>query len=126
MNSLYTICFILRHDFDTGITVGYISSRNEFRIHDTLLRIPHHFRRYNHPLLIPLLIVERMLKEPSSDYDLNDQAIYEVEVATGFHSFTGVTTKDPNPDYRQLAKQLGKAASSYTFARTTVGHYACP
>src|SRR5271154_3032523 len=88
MNSLYTICSIIRHNFETGITVGYISSRTEFRIHDTLLGIPQHFRLHNHPVLIPLLMMERMLKEPSRDYGVNDQAIYEVEVATGFHSFS--------------------------------------
>lgn len=54
MNSLFTISSILRHDFETGITVGYISSRNEFRIHDALLGIPQQFLLWNHPLFDPL------------------------------------------------------------------------
>lgn len=64
--------------------------------------------------------MERMLKEPSRDYTLNDKAIKDVEIATGFHGFTGVISDDRGPDStnRQLAKQLGKAASNYGFART--------
>lgn len=118
MNSLYTISSTLRHDFKTGITVGYISSRTEFRIHDAILGIPQQFLLGNHPLLIPLLMMERMLQEPSRDYGLNDQAIYDIEVATGFHGFSGVIPDGhDDPDCRQLAKQLGKAAGQYGFAK---------
>jgi hypothetical protein len=63
-------------------------------------------------------MMERMLKEPSRDYGLNAKVIYEVEVATGFHSFSKVILDNGDPDYPQLAKQLDKAASNYAFART--------
>jgi hypothetical protein len=112
---------VLHHDFETGTTVGYILSHPKFSIHDALLGVPEQFRFQTHPLLIPLLMVERMLGHTSREYDDVECDVSDIEDATGFHGFYEHTIpNNGNADYRQLAKQLGRCTSRTAFCRSQI------
>jgi hypothetical protein len=120
MQSRGLISTTLRHNFESGITTGYIVSHPWHTIHDALLGVPEQFRYQNHPLLIPLLMVERMLKEMAEDYEDNDANVHQIEKSTGFNNYTGREDDYQSVDYRQLAKRLGKTASHYAFTKTSL------
>jgi hypothetical protein len=104
---------VLRHDFETDITVGYLLSEGSTIIHHALLGIPQQFRIQAHPLLVPFLIAELMLAVVSIHQNHLDRDVFEIEKATGFGGYS-VATSDIGPqDYRNLSKDLGRVATRF-------------
>lgn len=104
---------VLRHDFETDITVGYLLSQQYSKIHHGLLGIPQQFRTLAHPLLVPFLIGEQILEQASIEQDSVDDDLIDIEMATGFNDYS-LNEHDGGPqDYRKLSKGLGAAASKY-------------
>lgn len=99
---------VLRHDFETGITVGYLLSEGSAVIYPALLGIPQLFRIQAYPPLVPFLTVELMLAAVSTYQNYSDHSIFEIEKATGFNGYS-VAKSEVTQDYRKLSKDLGKA-----------------
>lgn len=112
-----TIATVVRHDFETNITVGFIFSDAQARIHHALLGIPQQFRILAHPLLVPFLIGEHMLAEASIIQDVIDEDIIDIEKATGFNNYALTTSNIGLQDYRQLSKKLGYSASFFAYQK---------
>jgi hypothetical protein len=115
-----TVSIVVRHDFETEITKGYIFSEMTTMIHHALLGIPQQFQGLTHPLLVPSLIVELMLSAASGLQASIDDDLADIARATGFHDGEGYEFIGGLQDYRQISKDLGRVATRFAFAKSRI------
>jgi len=115
---------ILRHDFETATTVGYLLSSTTAPVHHILLGIPAQFRALTHPLLVPNLTVEQMLEEATFTLAFVDSMITDIEDGAGFNDYNAIESdsgqSDSFQDYRALSRDLGGAASKFAYLKSRI------
>lgn len=78
-------------------------------IHGALLAIPAQFQLCSHPLLVPLLMSEKILETYAWRRYAIDRGLATIEYATGYHNW-GEEEEASNADFQALARELGASA----------------
>lgn len=118
-----TVSTVVRHDFETATTTGYLFSDKNLPIHYALLEIPIHFRSITHPLLVPILTGVQMLEEATFGAVYVNDMLADIEGSTGFHDWESVrsgTDAGHHGDYRALSRDLGRTASKFALLKSSI------
>ncbi|KAL6823922.1 hypothetical protein V8C40DRAFT_246843 [Trichoderma camerunense] len=110
----------LRYDPQTNITCGifYIALKNiSFAKFE---KMPEQFMNCSHPLLLPLLAVEKTFEAKANHLWMNLRDLKNIEEMTGYGLSVSENATDSQNDYRVLVKGLGKLQSQLYLALATI------
>jgi hypothetical protein len=112
-----TISTVVSYNPNTNVTVGYVLSGPWVSIERALLGVPLQFKRYPHPLLLPILMNEVVLENVMLEVKDQEPQLFNIEKKTRFTNYKSHNSSSrlSHDDVGQLMQELGKVTGCFAW-----------